>query len=212
MASCEARPAAPTTPDRIRCHPTHAEQAERRTTRASAIELPRTRGDTKVQVMTQVEPLELTPEVQTVIDACREFVIGGGSTSIEALYGGSDLPELQSAVREQVDLLVRLARAGQLVGVELEPPTGSEDSDDDVVARCSRAVARWRASRDLHKNLRTRTAQAKDNEREKQQARDKAVIDLATARPDWGTQRMGNAVGLPEKTLRDILTKSANAR
>lgn len=212
MASCEARPEAPTTPDRLRCHPTHAEQAERRITPASAIGLPRTRGDTEVQVMTQVEPLELTPEVQTVIDACREFITGGGGSSIEALYGGNDLPELQSAVREQVDLLVRLARAGQLVGVELEPPMGGEDSDDDVVARCSRAVARWRVSRDLHKNLRARTTQAKNDEREKQQARDKAVLDLAAARPDWGTQRMGKAVGLPEKTLRDILTKAANPR
>lgn len=59
----------------------------------------------------------------------------------------------------------------------------------------------------MQKALRTRTAQAKERDRENQEARDKAVLDLAAARPDWGTQRMGRAVGLPEKTLRDILTK-----
>lgn len=78
---------------------------------------------------------------------------------------------------------------------------------DDAVAECARAVARWKATRDMHKALRTRTAQAKERDRENQEARDKAVLDLAAARPDWGTQRMGRAVGLPEKTLRDILTK-----
>jgi hypothetical protein len=159
-----------------------------------------------------VGPLELTPEVQAVIEACREFIIGAGGASVEALYSGKELPELQSSVREQVDLLVRLARAGQLVGVELDAPTGTGDADDDAVAHCAYAVARWKASRDLHKALRTRTAQAKQRERESQQARDNAVSDLAAARPDWGTQRMGKAVGLPEKTLRDILTKSESPR
>ncbi|SEP54053.1 MULTISPECIES: hypothetical protein [Amycolatopsis] len=159
-----------------------------------------------------MEPLELTPEVQAVIEACREFIVGGGGASVEALYSGDELPELQSSVREQVDLLLRLARAGQLVGVETEMPTETGDSDDDAVVRCARAVARWKASRDMHKTLRARTAQVKDNERENQQARDAAVAELSAARPDWGTQRMGKAVGLPEKTLRDILTKSVASK
>jgi hypothetical protein len=159
-----------------------------------------------------VEPIELTPEVQAVIEACREFIVGADSASVEALYSGKELPELRSSIREQVDLLVRLARAGQLVGVEIEAPTDLRDSADDAVAHCARVVARWKASRDMHKALRVRSAHAKSRERENQQARDKAVSDLAAARPDWGTQRMGKAVGLPEKSLRDILTKSEVAR
>ena len=157
-----------------------------------------------------MEPLEVTPEVQAVIEACREFITVGSGSSVEALYRGTELSEVQASVRAQVDLLVRLARAGQLVGVEVERPMDPIASDDPV-ERCARAVARWSASRELHKALRDRTAQAKQRERDDQQARDKAVVELATARPDWGTQRMGKAVGLPEKTLRDILTKSGSS-
>lgn len=69
-----------------------------------------------------VEPLELRPEVQAVIDACRELIVGAGGASVEALYNGTDLPELQ------VDLLVRLARAGQLIGVEIDGPTAHDNS------------------------------------------------------------------------------------
>ncbi len=151
----------------------------------------------------------MTPEVQAVIEACREFITVGSGSSVESLYRGTELSEVQASVRAQVDLLVRLARAGQLVGVEVERPIDPIDpiESDDPVERCARAVARWSASRELHKALRDRTAQAKQRERDDQQARDKAVVDLAMARPDWGTQRMGKAVGLPEKTLRDILAK-----
>ncbi|MET8763046.1 hypothetical protein [Lentzea sp. NPDC004782] len=159
-----------------------------------------------------MEPVELTPEVQAVIEACRDFIGGASGASVEALYSGKELPQLRSSVRDQVDLLVRLARAGQLLGVELDTQPDDEKADgdqgDDVVAECARAVARWKVTRDVHKALRTRTAQAKQRDRENQEARDKAVLNLAAARPDWGTQRMGKAVGLPEKTLRDILTKS----
>jgi hypothetical protein len=157
-----------------------------------------------------VEPLELTPEVQAVIEAYRESIVAGSDASVEALYTGKELPELQSSVRDQVNLLVRLARAGQLVGVDVDELTDAGDPEDDVVKRCASAVARWKVSREMHKALRDRTAQAKQREREKQQVRDNAVMELAAARPDWGTQRMGKAVDLPERTLRDILTKSGN--
>ncbi|WP_410675349.1 hypothetical protein [Amycolatopsis sp. cmx-4-68] len=157
-----------------------------------------------------MEPLELTPEVQAVIEAYRESIVAGSDASVEALYTGKELPELQSSVRDQVNLLVRLARAGQLVGVDLDKLTDTKEPEGDVVKRCERAVTRWKASREMHKVLRDRTAQAKERERERQQVRDNAVVELAAARPDWGTQRMGNAVGLPERTLRDILTKSGN--